>query len=159
MFMATSGTTKKIPLGKDETGAYPFDEKLIAHVNRKDWWHVPPGDPTAYSKRGKFFASSFREAEFWGRPLNEPQRVTIARPLIGDEDTIEKILFGRRVTSEDIVMEKRWALDAKIKCAALARGYDAIVLMSPKAFSELKRTGKVPRRMELNVLNPPSSLL
>jgi len=48
-------------------------EKLVAHVNRKGWWHVPPRDPTAYGKRGKFFASSFREAEFWGRPLDEPQ--------------------------------------------------------------------------------------
>jgi hypothetical protein len=38
-----------------------FYEKLIAHVNRKQWWHVPPADPDAYAKRGKFLASSFRE--------------------------------------------------------------------------------------------------
>lgn len=63
--MATSATAKKMPLGKEEKNAYLFHEKLIAHVNRKDWWHVPPRDPSAYSKRGKFFASSFREAEFW----------------------------------------------------------------------------------------------
>jgi len=137
-----------------------FFEKLVAHVNRKEWWHVPPHEPRAYAKRGKFLASSFREAEFWGRPLDEPQRVAITRPLIGDEETIEKTLFGRRVSSEDIALEKRWTLDAKMRRAALARGYDSIVLMSPKAFSTLKASGKVPRSIELNVLNagPPSTL-
>ena len=43
--------------------------RIVAHVNRKAWWHVPPQDPMAYRKRGKFFASSFAEAEFDGRPL------------------------------------------------------------------------------------------
>jgi len=52
-------------------------QRFIARINRKDWWHVPPRDPSAYKKRGQFFASSFREAEFWGRPLDEPQRVRV----------------------------------------------------------------------------------
>jgi hypothetical protein len=46
----------------------------------------------AYSKRGRFFASSFAEAEFYGRPLDDPQRVIIAKPLVGDESAIAKIL-------------------------------------------------------------------
>src|SRR5258708_40252368 len=74
-----------------------FFEKLVAHVNRKKWWHVPPRNPKAYSKRGQFLASSFREAEFWGRPLDEPLRVTVANPLISDEERIESELLGRRV--------------------------------------------------------------
>jgi hypothetical protein len=151
--MATSVMAKKVGLEADEKTSSICYKKLIAHVNRKDWWHVPPRDPSAYSKRGKFLASSFREAEFWGRPLDEPQRVTIARPLIGDEETIEKSLLGRRVSGEDMAMEERWALDAKIKKAALAKGYDSIVLMSPKAFSEFNKTGVLPRSIELNVLN------
>jgi hypothetical protein len=130
-----------------------FFDKLIAHVNRKEWWHVPSRDPNAYSKRGKFLASSFREAEFWGRPLDEPQRVTISRPLIGDEATIEKELFGRMVSDEDISMEKRWSLDARMKRAAVAMGYDSIVLMAPKDFSVFRTRGKLPRRIELNLLN------
>jgi hypothetical protein len=150
--MATSATAKKMPLGRNEKNACLFHEKLIAHVNRKDWWHVPPRDPSAYSKRGKFFASSFREAEFWGRPLDEPQRVTNTRPLVGDEDTIEMILFGRRVSSEDIAMERRWVLDARIKKASLAHGYDSIVLMTPQAFSAFNSIGTLPRSMELNIL-------
>jgi hypothetical protein len=130
-----------------------FYKKLIVHVNRKKWWHVPPRDPTAYRKRGKFLASSFKDAEFWGRPLDEPQRVSIARPLIGDEQAIEKKLFGRRLSAEDITMEERWKLDAKLKKAAIKQGYDSIVLMSPKAFSEFTAVGKVPRSMELNILS------
>jgi hypothetical protein len=130
-----------------------FFESLVTHVNRKEWWHVPPRDPSAYSKRGKFLASSFREAEFWGRPLDEPQRVAVCKPLIGDEEAIEKKLFGRRVSSEDITMEERWKLDARMRRAALRKGYDSLVLMAPKAFAKFQSTGKLPRSMELNVLN------
>lgn len=54
------------------------EAKLIAHINRKSWWHVPPRDPRAYERRGKFYASSFREAEFYGRPLDDPERVSRA---------------------------------------------------------------------------------
>lgn len=129
-----------------------FFEKLVAHINRKDWWHVPPQDPAAYRKRGKFLASSFREAEFWGRPLDQPLRVIVKRPLVGDEDTIEKELFGRRISRDDIGVEKRWNLDAKMKEAALAKGYDSILLMTGKAYAQFKSRGKLPRSMELNLL-------
>jgi hypothetical protein len=151
--MATSVMAKKVGLEADEKTSPIFYQKLIAHVNRKHWWHVPPRDPSAYSKRGKFLASSFREAEFWGRPLDEPQRVTISKPLIGDEETIEKSLLGQRVSGEDMAMERRWALDARMKKAALALGYDSIVLMSPKAFSIFRLSGKLPRSIELNILD------
>src|SRR2546430_17541106 len=102
--MATSVMAKKVDLEVDEKTSSIFYQKLIAHVNRKDWWHVLPRDPSAYSERGKFLAWSFREAEFWGRPLDEPQRVSIARPLIGDEETIEKSLLGRRAYDEDMAI-------------------------------------------------------
>ena len=58
-------------------------DKLLARINRKDWWHVPPADPKAYQKRGKFLASTFREAEFWGRPLDIPVRVRVINLIIG----------------------------------------------------------------------------
>lgn len=157
--MATSTMAKRIGPKTRGSASLVFCEKLIAHVNRKAWWHVPPRDPTSYKKRGKFYVSSFREGEFWGRPLDEPQKVAIATPLLGDEATIEKILFGRRVSTDDISMEAHWALDARIRREALARGFDSIVLMSPKAFSEFNKTGVLPRSIELNVLNiaPPSA--
>jgi hypothetical protein len=70
-------------------------QKLIRHVNRKDWWHVTPADPHAYEKRGKFFSSTFKEAEFYGRPKDVPEKVAIAHPLVGDNDTIERRLIGQ----------------------------------------------------------------
>lgn len=129
-------------------------DRLVKHVNRKDWWHVPPRDPSAYEKRGKFLASSYKEAEFWGRPLDKPQKVCIAQPLVGDEGAIEKALFGKRVSDEDIEVEDRFKLDAKIKKVALAKGYDSIVLMAPKGFTEFKKNGKMPRNLELNIFIP-----
>lgn len=133
-----------------------YRDKLIQRINRKDWWHVPPSDPKAYEKRGKFLASTFREAEFWGRPLNTPIRVTVKNPLIGDEKSIELELLGAPVTppGDDYqkLLEWRWALDAKLKKAALAKGYDSIVLLSPAAWDKFITTGNIPLSIELNVL-------
>jgi hypothetical protein len=131
-----------------------FYQVVVDHVNRKSWWHVPPRDTEAYRKRGKFLASSFSEAEFWGRPLDEPQRVSIAAPLVGDEATIERKLFGKRASREGMGVTRRFKLDAKMKKAALAKGYDSILLMVPKMFAKLKMSGKIPRSLELNVLEP-----
>jgi hypothetical protein len=96
---------------------------------------VPPQDPTAYRKRGKFFASSFAEAQFYGRPLDTPERVVIAKPLIGDEQSISKVL-GIPSQREGMSLEDIAAHDTLWRNAALAMGFDAIVLMTPKAFSE-----------------------
>jgi hypothetical protein len=127
-------------------------QRVISHINRKSWWHVPPVDPKAYKRRGKFLASTFAEAEFWGRPLDELQRVRVAAPLVGDEPTIERRLFGKRMSNQDITIEQRFRLDAKVKEAALAKGFDSILLMAPTPFARFKRTGKIPRSLELNVL-------
>jgi hypothetical protein len=131
---------------------------LVRHINRKNWWHVPPRDPTAYCKRGKFYASTFQEAEFWGRPLDQPQRVTLLKPLVGDDNEIETKLLGRATQQPALdsgyILEWRWRLDAKLKKAALAKGYDCIVLMTPKGFAQFQREGKIPRSIELNDLKP-----
>lgn len=129
-----------------------FYRKIVAHVNRKSWWHVPPVDPNTYRKRGKFLASSFSEAEFWGRPLDEAQRVTVEAPLVGDETTIERRLFGKLVSKEGISIEQRFRLDARMRNAALAKGYDSILLMAPKRFARFKHTGEIPKSLELNIL-------
>ena len=144
---------RKQALRKSKPTSRAYQEKIIAHVNRKDWWHVPPRDTDAYNKRGIFLASSFKEAEFWGRPLDNPRKVSVSHPLVGDEETIEKTLLGQRISDEEITLEERWKLDAKMKRAALAQGYDSIVLISQKSFSTLKASGKVPRSMELNILD------
>jgi len=125
--------------------------RVILYVNRKKWWHVPPQDPKAYNKRGKFFASSFSEAEFYGRPLDSPERVKIARPLVGDERTIANVL-GIPPQHEDMSLDEMAAHDALWRNAALAKGFDSIVLMAPKAFAKFKKDRNPPRSLELNVL-------
>jgi hypothetical protein len=141
----------KFAKGKGESTSL---QRLIAFVNRKLWWHVPPRDPEAYRKRGKFLASSYREAEFWGRPPMDPISVSISNPLIGDEKFIERTLFRCRVSSENFRAEQRWKLDARMKRKALALGYDSILLMAPRGFAEFRSKGKPPRSMELNILKP-----
>jgi len=135
-----------------------FLERMVSHINRKAWWHVPPLDPEAYQKRGKFLASTFAEAEFYGRPLDEPERPHVTKPLVGSERTVCQVLFGKfiRFTNDEEtnVLGKRFALDARIKNAALAQGYDSVVVMHPKCYTEFKRTGKIPRMLELNILSP-----
>lgn len=131
-------------------------DKLILHVNRKLWWHVSPQDPGAYSLRGKFFASSYREAEFYGRPENEPTRVSVANPLVGDEATVLTELFGdpeliRNLEGKD-GLEARLRLDSMMKERAEELGYDAIIIMTPAAHADYIRSGKIPRSLELNVL-------
>lgn len=138
----------------NKRGAAPksLTERIVAHVNRKAWWHVPPRDPMAYLKRGKFFASSFREAEFYGRPLDEPQRVLIARPLFGDESAIAEVL-GIPPQRAGMSLEQIAAHDVLWRNAALAKGFDSIVLIPPRAFSRLVSEGKFPRSLELNLLS------
>lgn len=133
--------------------------KLIAHINRKNWWHVRPQDPRAYHKRGKFYSSSFGEAEFWGRPLDTPERVSIQNPVVGDEPSVHTVLFGRPIECLDDdhpgqVLEWRWKLDARMKRVALAKGYDAIVIVTTSAFKKYRVEGKIPPSIELNVLSP-----
>jgi len=130
----------------------------VSHINKKDWWHVPPLDRHAYQKRGKFLAASFGEAEFYGRPLDKPQRVRIANPLVGDEETICRSLFGKVMSvpepEERNFVKERLALDARMKRAALDEGYDSIVLLHQATFAAFKKAGKIPRSIELNLLAP-----
>jgi hypothetical protein len=129
-----------------------FYDKLVAYVNRKNWWHVPPVDPDAYKKRGKFYSVSFAAAEFWGRPLDEPERVAISKPLIGDEKRIAKTL-GIPPQHDDMTLKQIAAHDAKWRNAAMKKGFDSIVLMAPKRFVRWKAVGKIPPSLELNVLD------
>jgi len=118
---------------------------------------VPPIDPEAYEKRGKFYSSSFDEAEFYGRP-GDPERIAIERPLAGDEEHIEMALLGRypsvdfdKLHSEGAKVAARFALDARMKRAAVKAGYDSIVLMTPRAWSKFQEEGQLPRSIEINV--------
>ena len=128
-------------------------QKLVKRINTKYWWHVTPADPLAYQKRGKFFASTYSEAEFYGRPNNEPEKVCIRAPLVGDSNTVEKRLLGKVEGFDGMSISRRLALDAKMRKIALRKGYDCIVILSHGGYRRFRGEGKMPRSIELNVID------
>jgi len=117
-------------------------QRLVAHVNRKHWWHCPPQDSKSYRKRGKFFASSFAEAELYGRPLDGPQRVEVSNPLVGSEDHILDSLGIPKnypEPGEPTFYMKRVSLDARI---------DGRRGTAEQPQSTKKRSNEIPRYSE-----------
>lgn len=136
-------------------------KRLVRSVNRRQWWHCVPSDPMAYSKTGKFYASSCQEAQFYGVP-GPPERVTVRRPLVVDNAGLETFLFGERIPSELWEMletfrffyEFKNSVDRRLRDLAAERGFDSIALLSDGGFRRWLQTGKAPRSIELNVLHP-----
>ena len=138
-------------------------KSLTEQINRRSWWHSPPVDKLAYKKRGIFLASSFKECEFYGRPLDEPIKVQVSNPLIGVEKNIIKILYGIgsdqmkahnsliNDTAKD-TLNVRFHLDADIFTAAKKKGFDSIAIVTENGLEKIKE-GKLPRSVELNVFN------
>lgn len=134
---------------------------LINKINNSDWRHVPPQDPLAYQKRGKFLASTYLQAEFYGRPKTDPERVKIYNPVFGfSEIEILNVLFGKVKASSVYkkffkaknFYKSRINLDAKMAKKARLNGYDSIVLMTQRGKNELTK-GRKPSSIELNLLN------
>jgi hypothetical protein len=135
-----------------EGAAGPELDKLVDHINKKDWWHVPPTEgERAYTNRGKFLASSFKDAEFYGRPLDEAQHVQIRNPIVGTEAEIAEKL-GIPEQHADMSLEEIKEHDQKWAKAARENGYDAIVTVSPRQLATFRETGHIPRNMEVNDL-------
>lgn len=133
---------------------------LIQIINAGEWWHVTPHDPDAYKKRGKFLASTYLQAEFYGRPKLEPERVGIKNPIFGfSENEILKQLFKSTELNllEDVknakkdFYQKRITLDAKMYKKAKLLGYDSIVLMTAQGEKALQKERK-PNSIELNLI-------
>lgn len=134
---------------------------LIEKVNKSDWWHVLPGDKFAYQKRGKFLASTYHQAEFYGRPNFYPEKVKVENPVFGfSEFEILKTLFGQTAEAKRLkdsdgdynFYEKRIDLDAVMFQKAMSLGYDAIVLICKSGKKSLMQNKK-PNSIELNLLH------
>jgi len=132
---------------------------LINKINKSTWWHVTPSDPCAYIKRGKFLASTYLQAEFYGRPNDLPEKVEITNPVYAtSERKILKILFPekyRNLIAEIEYDDNRWYsrridLDAKMYQRAKKMGYDAIVLLGSNGEKQLIKNRK-PYSIELNL--------
>ena len=139
-------TTKQI-LENPATEVKTYN-KLIDNINKKDWWRTANPDQKSISDRGNFYASSYKEAEFYGRPQDTPNKVNIKNPLIGDEQTIMKKL-GLEMPNQDISVKERFAIDKQTKELASKQGYDSIALMTPKGYQEYLSSGKIPKSIEL----------
>ncbi|MFA5309300.1 MAG: hypothetical protein WC370_07450 [Dehalococcoidales bacterium] len=133
---------------------------LIRKINQSKWWHVPPRDPNAYKKRGKFLASTYLQAEFYGKPNIEPENVHINNPVFGlSESEIIQKLFGSNgqkyldellKTGADFY-RKRCELDRKMYVKAKSLGFDAIVLLTKTGENALQK-GRKPNSIELNLV-------
>jgi hypothetical protein len=97
-----------------------------------------------------FYASSYKDAEFYGRPIDTPFSVGINNPLFGDEAGIMQTL-GLPLPSQDISIKERFTLDAKMMRLAFAKGYDSIALVTTKSYKTYLKTGVIPRSIELQV--------
>jgi hypothetical protein len=115
---------------------------------------VPPLDPRAYQKRGKFLASSYQEAQLYGRPLILSLKVNVSNPFIGYEALMEKKLLGSLASGPTITIKARLALDGRLKRAAVRLGYDSIVLVARESYRKYLKTGKLPAKIELNLMYP-----
>jgi hypothetical protein len=142
---------------------------LVEQINKRNWWHSPPVDQDAYKKRGIFLAGSFKECEFYGRPLDKPLKVNIMNPFIDTEENVVKKLFGLNSkemkvfkslldgTARD-VLKMRFQLDKKICRVAKKCGYDAIGIVTKEGLKKV-REGKLPGSVELNVLDIKEGVL
>lgn len=145
------------------------NKPLTEQVNRRKWWHSPPRDNASYRKRGIFLASSYRECEFYGRPLDAPVEVNISRPLVGTEEDIIRSLCGKKSRQMDAyrklagnlaidTLKVRFKLDADLFEAAKKKGYDAIVVIAAENAAEVKQ-GKLPKKAELNVFDAENTTI
>lgn len=138
-----------------------INKTLIEKINQSEWWHVAPQDPNAYKKRGKFLSSTYRQAEFYGRPNDIPEKVSIANPVYGTSEIeiLKKLFPGRYKKLFTHVLDderkdwyqRRVGLDAKMCHRAKYLGYDSIVLLGALGRRYLRRNRKPPS-IELNLL-------
>jgi hypothetical protein len=138
-------------------------------LNKRKWWHSPPADKKAYKKRGIFLASSYKECEFYGRPLDEPIKVNVSNPLVDTEENIIRLLFGNNSPQMVAYMalingnakeplKVRFKLDKDLFKAAKNKNYDAIAVVSEKRLENTKNR-KLSKSIELNILDIEKGIL
>jgi len=127
--------------------------KWIEYINGKCWWHVTPeAAPACYEERGRFYEATFRDSEFYGRPNDIPDRVTVSNPLIGDDDETHMILFGHG-PAESRDYQDLCRREALRKQRAVAMGFDSIVVPYRASLRRFLETGRFPRKIELCLLD------
>lgn len=122
---------------------------LADSINKRKWWHSQPADNDAYKKRGLFLASSYKECEFYGRPIDEPIKVNVSHPLVNTEKNIIRFLFGDNSSQISAYialingtakepLKLRFKLDRDLLKAAKNKKHDAIAVVTVKGLKKLK---------------------
>ena len=138
-------------------------------LNKRKWWHSPPADKKTYKKRGIFLASSYKECEFYGRPLDEPIKVNVSNPLVDTEENLIRLLFGNNssqmVAYNALIngnakepLKVRFKLDKDLFKTAKNKNYDAIAVVSEKRLENIKNR-KLSKSIELNILDIEKGIL
>lgn len=136
----------------------PNVARLIARVNSKFWWRTCLPSNYALRRRGLFLAATFADAEFYGKPLDTPFVARVSNPYVTDNDSMELDFRGFLDSGPPHGSWNRFyrwwsARDAAFRSIAVARGFDSIIVMSQIAFVAFRTTGKLPRKMELNIFH------
>lgn len=134
---------------------------IVKKINASSWWHVAPQDKNSYKKRGKFLASTYKQAEFYGKPSINPEKVEINNPIYGfsELEILAKLFRSNAQKFMDRVLvsegqqfyEERISLDAKVFEKAKKLGYDAVALMTENGKMSLQK-GCKPKSIELNLV-------
>lgn len=127
---------------------HPY-QRIIKRINKRAWWRTAINE-NAIQERGIFFASSFSQAEFYGRPVDEPFKVNIKKPLVGDEAHVMTIL-GLNVPDPEISIPDLLKLEALKMKTASSLGFDSIAIMTSKEFKNFLMKGRLPNQYELQV--------
>lgn len=152
--LETKDTDKGAVMFSISSKGTPKDEmqKISNYINKKEWWRAALPDDVSIKERGVFLASSYSEASFYGRPLDNTFKVNISKPLVGDENYIMKKLSIENKL-DDISVNDRFLLDKLMKEKASDAGYDSIVLLTPNGYKKFIETGNIPKSIELNVFS------
>jgi len=127
--------------------------KWVEYINGKCWWHVTPAAaPACYEERGRFYEASFHHSEFYGRPNDIPDRVTVSNPLIGSDDETHMVLFGC-VYPEFKDYQALCRHETRRKQRALALGFDSIAVPYEASMRRFLETGRFPRKIEFCLLD------
>ena len=127
--------------------------KIINAINKKEWWRTFLPNKEEIKKRGVFFTSSFKQAEFYGRPLDAPFKVVIKNPYISTPSKLDKDILGKILNEDGQIIKERFDNDTKIKSILSAKGYDSIIIVPDNYISKLFDTGKLPKSIELNIFS------
>ncbi len=146
-------------MGKEQLLSNETTMRVIKRINQREWWRTWI-NKQALKERGLFLESCFRSAEFYGRPLDNPFKVNLKNPLIGDDEFVMStlglppIVWASYKDGMEEISEKENKIikmqSVKMRIA-MDMGFDSIAILSANDFKRLKEKGRLPNGYDLQV--------